>query len=435
MHNIQLRRGYRYRGQMVALTAVVFPVLLGFMGLALDAGLIYHVKRRMQAAADAGALGGAREIWRQNSSRVTSGAKNDTALNGFSDANATITVNNPPSSGPHTGDSKFVEVIISQEVPTVFLRIVDAQQALVKARAVAGLVDAASGCVWVLDPTQRGALTVQGTSTLSSGCPVTVNSNDSQAITLNGGGCLESPQIGVAGGYTVNGGVCNPPPPTTGTPPALDPLEYLVPPTIPNLPLLGTNLRITDLVPPLFPGSYDGGISISGGDVNFTGGTYVLNGGITISGGTVVFGPGLYILNGGGMTINGNAVVSGNGVTFYNTWSAGAPGGWGDFNIAGTASVNLKAPSSGDYKGMLFWNDKNAPYRPNGSTINGGSNSSFEGVLYFPSTNLTFSGTSTNADWTMLIAETLTVSGNTVVQSNYSTSDVPPPTRVASVVE
>ena len=55
-------RSDRCRGQVVMLTVLVFPVLLGFTGLALDAGYIYHVKRRMQTAADAGALGGAKEL-------------------------------------------------------------------------------------------------------------------------------------------------------------------------------------------------------------------------------------------------------------------------------------------------------------------------------------------------------------------------------------
>ncbi len=438
MHNRGFRRGYRCRGQIVALTGLVLPVLLGVMGLALDGGLIYHVKRRIQTAADAGALGGAREIWRQNSSLVTSGAKNDTALNGFTDANATIIVNNPPASGPHTGDTNFVEVIVSQEVPTFFMRIVDRQQTLVRARAVAGIWSAANGCVTVLDPTRQGALTVQGGATLTSGCNVMVNSSSDRGITLNGGGCIYSEDVGVTGGYVANGGAkCIEPAPTTGVPPAMDPLAYLVPPSIPNgLAVVATNLQITGAVsvPPLLPGRYDGGISISGGTVTFTGGTYVLDGGISISGGVVVFGPGTYILNGGGMTITGNSVVSGNGVTFYNTWSPGAPGGWGDFDIAGTATVNFKAPSAGDYEGMLFWNDANAPYRDPGSRINGTSNSTFEGVLYFPSTNLTYAGTSTAA-WTMMIADTLTISGNTVVQSDYSASDVNPPTRIASVVE
>src|SRR5262249_17833961 len=136
-----------------------------------------------------------------------------------------------------------------------------------------------------------------------------------------------------------------------------------------------------------------------------------------------------------GLSISGNAIVSGNGVTFYNTWSGGGSGGWGDINIAGTTTVNLKAPSSGDYEGMLLWTDRNAPYKNNGSTISGGVNSSFEGVLYFPSTDLTFSGSSRVTAWTMLIADTLKVAGNTIVQSDYSASDITPPTRVASVVE
>src|SRR5262249_58176308 len=133
-----------------------------------------------------------------------------------------------------------------------------------------------------------------------------------------------------------------------------------------------------------------------------------------------------------GLSISGNAIVSGNGVTFYNTWSGGGSGGWGDINITGTTTVNLKAPSSGDYEGMLLWTDRNAPYKNNGSTISGGVNSSFEGVLYFPATDLTFSGTSTSTAWTMLIAAALNGAGNTKEQRESSARDITPRTRVAS---
>ena len=48
--------------------ALLLPVALAFMGLALDVGLLYDWKQRMQVAADSAANGAANELWRRNTS-------------------------------------------------------------------------------------------------------------------------------------------------------------------------------------------------------------------------------------------------------------------------------------------------------------------------------------------------------------------------------
>jgi Flp pilus assembly protein TadG len=397
----------------------MFPVLLGFMGLSLDIGYIYHVKRRMQTAADAGALGGSKELWRGNTTLVTGEAKNDSSLNGFTDgANGiTVTVNNPPASGPYAGNANFVEVIVAQDVPTYFMRVINQDSATVRARAVAGLVYAAQNCVLALDPTAKGALTVQGTSTLTTGCSVQVNSNSTNALVANGGGCLYATPgvVGVTGNWVANGSSnCVDPPPVVDVPPALDPLAYMVPPAIPTLPI--------NVIMP-----------ISGGTVTLQPGLYP--GGIKITGGTITFAPGTYILDGGGFAVSGNATLTGNGVTFYNTNVLGIPGLWGRFSIAGTVTENLSAPTSGPYAGVLFWDDKNAPNTPPGNVIAGTSGSSLTGAMYFPSTAVTYTGTSATSSWQMIIADTIKVSGTSSVTGYNVGNPVPPPTRIASLVE
>ena len=87
------------RGVALIMTAVMFAVLLGFMGLVLDGGRLYYEKRSMQIAADAGAMGGAHELWRRHSdygTQVRPAVVNDTGLNGYTTGNSTITVNTPP---------------------------------------------------------------------------------------------------------------------------------------------------------------------------------------------------------------------------------------------------------------------------------------------------------------------------------------------------
>ena len=117
-------------------------------------------------------MGGARELWHMSPvSEVQEGAKNDAKINGFDDADSDVqvTVNTPLLSGPRSGDSDFIEVVIREEIPTFFLRVIQPDSVVVRARSVAGLLPGANGCVHALNPTARGALTLNGSGGAPSG--------------------------------------------------------------------------------------------------------------------------------------------------------------------------------------------------------------------------------------------------------------------------
>ena len=62
-------------GWVLITVTVALVVLIGFVGLAIDSSNLENVKRRMQTAADAGALGGAWELARGRSeTEITSAA-------------------------------------------------------------------------------------------------------------------------------------------------------------------------------------------------------------------------------------------------------------------------------------------------------------------------------------------------------------------------
>jgi hypothetical protein len=399
-------------------TTILISGLVALTGLVLDGGMIYNVKRRMQTAADAAAMGGAHELFRRNTSLIVSAARGDSSLNGFThDVNSTtVTVNNPPLNGPRAGNNLFVEVIISRPVPTTFLRIVNRQYSTVKSRAVSGLEKYADACVIALDPDDQGALTVGGGATLTAACGVAVNSIDDQAIKLDGGGCIYSDEVGVSGGAALNGSLncILPNGAEGGMPPILDPLAYMNSQPPPRPPIaLADKFKITGGAAVILPGLYTDGIEVSGGDVTFL--------------------PGVYYLDGGGLKISGGANVRGNGVMFYNTKTGGGP--WGEFSITGGGLMDFKAPDSGPYEGMLFWNDPAAPASNPQSNIAGNTASRFEGAMYFPSSTLNYSGTSTAAAWTMIVGNTISITGNTQVTGGYNASTISPPTRRATLVE
>ena len=54
-------------GQVLVLTVLCMAVLLGFMSLAIDVGLLFRAKRNVQIAADAAAIAGALDYKYNNS--------------------------------------------------------------------------------------------------------------------------------------------------------------------------------------------------------------------------------------------------------------------------------------------------------------------------------------------------------------------------------
>jgi Flp pilus assembly protein TadG len=105
------------KGQAIVVMAFALVGLLAFMALAVDVGFLRYEKRLLQTAADAAAIAGAAEL---SYGDVTSAAKADSAANGFTNGSSgvTVTVNNPPLSGPHVSDSNYVEAIVSRTAPT-----------------------------------------------------------------------------------------------------------------------------------------------------------------------------------------------------------------------------------------------------------------------------------------------------------------------------
>ncbi len=304
--------GSNRSGVIAVIVALTFPFLVAFLGLALDIGHVYQYKRRMQAAADAGAMGGAQELYRRHSDLVTSAVKNDTALNGYDDADPdiTVTVNCPPLSGGNIptdddatcSESGFVEVIIEDAVPSYFLQIVGAGSSTIRSRAVAGAVPLnAHPCIIALNPTVKGALTVPGTSNLQADCGVMVNSTDPEGILVEGVACINATEVAVSGNSSILGNAqCVNPSPVHNVPPIIDPLAYLEPPPVPeavektNLVIQGTGEYF------LQPGRYLGGINIEGPETL-----------------TVNFAPGIYFIDGGGMIAAGTPNLIGHGVMFY----------------------------------------------------------------------------------------------------------------------
>src|ERR1700722_4291178 len=138
-------------GQGLVSAALMLVVLLGFVGLGIDMGVIRYEKRMEQTAADGAAIAAATNLPPFSGNQTA--ALNASATNGFTDntgggacvapptslavGSVTVTVCNGPSTGPHAGDIHYVEAYVSAGQPTYFMKIFGVTSETVTARAVA----------------------------------------------------------------------------------------------------------------------------------------------------------------------------------------------------------------------------------------------------------------------------------------------------------
>ncbi|MGQ4274475.1 TadE/TadG family type IV pilus assembly protein [Terrihabitans sp. B22-R8] len=124
-----------------------------------------------------------------------------------------------------------------------------------------------------------------------------------------------------------------------------------------------------------------------------------INSGIT----TVNFAPGLYIWK-GSTNFNSGIKFVGKGVTFYY------PDANSYIQFNDRVESDLRAPESGTYAGILFFEAKNLS--SSGFTINGNANQYFEGLIYWPSRNVTFNSASTvNSNKISIVVDKLLLNG------------------------
>src|ERR1700733_8654036 len=367
-------------GQVMVLVCVSLVAIMGMIAVVTDFSFLQDQRNIMQTAADSAAVAGAEEL---NYGDQVAAGQADAASNGYTNGTASVTValNSPPTMGPNTSNSGYVEAIVTKPVATYFLRALGVSTITVSARAVA-YEGNGPNCIYVLNPNASGAFSANGNVTVNSSCGLMVDSSSTSGMTINGNVTGTAPNIGVIA--------------------ASDPLAYLQEPAVGSCAHTGFSLN--------------GNTGSTGSPYQMYAGTYC--GGISVNGNSVLhFNAGTYILAGGGMLINGNSTMTGTGVTFYNTTGSG---GYGAITLNGNSQANFSAPTSGALAGILFFQDRSIPSSGASSTINGNSASTFDGAIYFPTTLLTFNGNSSANGYSIVVANELVLNGNAALGSNYS---------------
>jgi len=363
----------RRSGAILVLFALLLILLVGMVGLVIDAGLLMAAHRHAQNAADAGALAAAQDILegRDSAAATDTATRFVTEHNQDSEARIAMpapTVNIPPTSGPYAGMTNYAEVIVQNPTPTYFIHVLPgvASENTVGAQAVARVENRAAGAgVIALDPKYKNKPGVG----VTGGARLIVNGRVYDNSELGGvdenGKPIDNGNTGVAGSVANNstliatevrvvGGVDNPEnfesydayadPQSdtqsseprvlrTGELPVPDPLLTLPTPTVAN----GVDPTRRGSPTASDGGLYEGTVSPSANyiETDATTGkqTLVLHPGIydsiKITGGKVRFEPGIYVLSpqvNTTTTLNiTGGDVSAKGVMFYNTGSTYDP--------------------------------------------------------------------------------------------------------------
>ncbi len=415
-------------GQLLIMTSLLVVPMVGMLGLVTDFGYMHFVKMSAQTAAESAAqaamisfhetIGGSSfscggsVICASTPTACTASITTPTNYidrgcmyaqsHGFNSAgNQTVTyqtgVSSTPPTAPGTGSaSHWITFRVVQKVPQLFSAVLGNTTGLVAARSTAALTGA-SDCIYVLNPNAADALSVKGTASLTSACGIYDDSNNAAAIYTNGTATLSAPEYDVVGGVSVHTPLT--PAPNTGVAVASDPLASMPAPASKPYHCDYTNYTASNWTnPTLNPGVYCGGINIRNN-------TYTLN-------------PGNYVLVGGGLTTqNANSAVVGNGVMIYNTFDASHA--YSPISLSGNSTVSLKAPTTGTYAGILFFEDRSAP--ASSDDYGGGSSAVYEGVIYAPKAALTLYGNSSvSAKYTMIVADTISLVGTSGINNDYS---------------
>jgi hypothetical protein len=119
-----------------------------------------------------------------------------------------------------------------------------------------------------------------------------------------------------------------------------------------------------------------------------------------------------FVFDGVDFAVNSGADISGSGITFFMTNNATT-----DFN--GGAHLTLSAPTSGAYKGILFYGD---PDNTSGtSKFNGTATSTLTGIIYMPSQAVSYLGNFSGTSGCMrIVSSTIDFKGSTTISSNCS---------------
>jgi hypothetical protein len=368
------------------------------------------VKGDLQAAADAAAVAGAREIQvaKSDAKQVTSAAISHASYTLIGNPSATaqeLQIEKLVVGASVVNNMSAVQVDIEEAWTPFFAHFLKADITPVKVSATARFVGSNNICVLGLSPKSSSVLLDKNARLTGNNCGVFADSGDGDALRANDAATLTTSINCAAGGTNISSSAAISPKALTSCPVVPDPLSSRPGPKVGSCD--HTNLMYDTGSHTLDPGVYCGGIKIT-------------------NTATAVFTPGTYILVDGDLELSGAASVSGDEVSFFLTGDV-----TGKLNFTLKSHVSFSAPSGGPMAGLLFFEDRARAVKLK-HKISSDDARRLVGTIYLAVGDLVVDAKNPVADqsaWTAIITQHLELNGgpNLVLNSNYTATNVPVP--------
>lgn len=400
-------------GSVAIQIGVGLVALIGMVGLGTESTFLVYKHRQMQSVADSAALSGAMALSQSFPRDPESEARAVAAQLGFvhgADQTA-LTVNAPPASGSQTGNSEAVEVILSQPQNLSMMRLFGNETVNVGTRSVAVRSDSGRFCILALDPTASQSMYVSNNAVIGpvgSKCGVAVNSTSNTALVMNNNAIINGPVTTRGAWSLANNAELNGSPLIQHGPLIADPyagVQLQTAPACTSQSGSGSNQITRNLTPGHFCGGWDFKNNVV---LNLAAGAYYIDSKLSIMNNVVVNGTGVTLV------INGNYAI----------------------DINNNATLNISAPTSGDYEGLAFFGLRNAT----STVLQKFSNNTIlniQGAVYFPNQILEFdnNGATTPQGCTHVIGRKVQMMNNVELKNDCAGTGIKPLSPPAQLVE
>ncbi len=394
-------------GNIAVIFAIALPVVLGTTSAAIDLTSFGMKRAQLQAAADAAAMAGARELAVAGSTQASIEAAAMAFATQELGSEMTYQITVTPNK-----DDKRVQVIISEDWAPIVGAKLGSALTPVESSATAELAGATNLCVLALDRSGSGAVKLGSQAKmLGPSCAVYADSLSSEGVIVDTGASITADLVCSAGGVKYTPGSIQPDP-TTDCKPLDDPLGSRPNPQFTDCTFTDTHVGAGIIT--LLPGVYCGGLDIVGPAV-------------------VTFSAGEYIIKDGPFKISGLAFARGKNIGFFLTGDNSV------IDFTGGALVEFAGREAGDMAGLLFFEDR-AVAAGRQHRINTLITKELTGTIYLPNSNLIIDPTARIGDksaYTAIIVNQLELRDGPelVLNTNYGATKVPVPSGIKSAAD
>jgi hypothetical protein len=379
------------RGNMLVISGVALPLLIGAAGLATDTIQWAVWKRELQRAADSAAIAGVYDRVQAGgaTTNTESAINRDLELNyhvGFELMDDYPEIAYPTDT---TSEKQKVQVTLAVQRRLGFSGMFMNEAPIINASATAASVPGTdSYCVVSLEDTTKTGIEGSGDADVDFSCGMITNSVSINAATAKGSSHIKATVIAASGGIqeSNNWDVDKYDP---YVPAQDDPYKDLEPDATEKAECNSSPKGA------LLVNNTNDGLVVDAG-----GGTYCYSSITVNSNRMLTLKNGLFLVDGGNVVVRGGLTVDNATIVLTNK-SSSSTATIGTFDANGNGSISITAPTSGKWSGIAVYQDRRAitdtgaiSAAPN--KFNGGTNGNVQGVMYFPKQSLAFMGNSSS---------------------------------------